>query len=297
MQKRLFGILASIAVIAAACGGATTSPSAPPPASVAPGQSAAPVATPAPSVSDLADEQILHIDLGQEPPTLDPNKAQDSTSIAVLHALHRGLVYFDKDLKVVPALAAELPTVSADAKTLTFTLKEGLKYSNGDPIVAGDFVFGIKRTLDPRTAAPYAYVLCEIAGADALLGAANGCGDEEAPTADADIVAALEKLGVTAPDDKTVVVAAVQAGHLLHQRPGAVDRGPGPGEVDHQRERDRGGELRRLRPVHPRHLGPQQPDHPQAESELDRRRQADPDRDHHVDDDRTGPGPGGVRGR
>ena len=152
MQKRLFGILASIAVIAAACGGATTSSA--PPASTAPGASAAPAATPAPSVSDLADQQVLHIDLGQEPPTLDPNKAQDSTSIAVLHALNRGLVFFDKDLKVVPELAKDLPTVSADAKTLTFTLKDGLKYSNGDPIVAGDFVYGIKRTMDPRTAAP-----------------------------------------------------------------------------------------------------------------------------------------------
>jgi oligopeptide transport system substrate-binding protein len=206
MQKRLFGILASVAVIVAACGGATSSSSTPPAASAPAGQSAAPAATPAPSVSDLADEQVLHIDLGQEPPTLDPNKAQDSTSIAVLHALNRGLVYFDKDLKVVPELAQALPEVSADAKTLTFKLKDGLKYSNGDPIVAGDFVFGIKRTLDPRTAAPYAYVLCEIAGADALLGAANGCGDKEAPTADADIEAALKNVGVTAPDDSTVVV-------------------------------------------------------------------------------------------
>jgi oligopeptide transport system substrate-binding protein len=203
MQKRLFGILASVAVLAAACGGATTSSA--PPASTAPGESA-PAVTAAPSVSDMADDQVLHIDLGQEPPTLDPNKAQDSTSIAVLHALNRGLVFFDKDLKVVPELAQALPTVSADAKTLTFTLKDGLKYSNGDPIVAGDFVYGIKRTLDPRTAAPYAYVLCEIQGADALLGADNGCGDKAVPTADADIEAALANLGVSAPDDKTVVV-------------------------------------------------------------------------------------------
>jgi oligopeptide transport system substrate-binding protein len=203
MQKRLFGILASIAVIAAACGGASTTSA--PPASTAPGQSAS-AETAAPSVADLADEQILHIDLGQEPPTLDPNKAQDSTSIAVLHALNRGLVFFDKDLKVAPELAQDLPTVSADSKTLTFTLKDGLKYSNGDPIVAGDFVYGIKRTIDPRTAAPYAYVLCEIAGADALLGAANGCGDKEVPTTDAAIETALKNVGVTAPDDKTVVV-------------------------------------------------------------------------------------------
>jgi len=207
MQKRLFGILASIAVIVAACGGATTS-SAPtaPAASTAPGESAAPVESAAPSAADLAADQILKIDLGQEPATLDPNKAQSSDTTAVLHGLNRGLLYFDKDLKLVPELAEALPTVSADSKTLTFTLKDGLKYSNGDPIVAGDFVYSIKRTIDPRTAAPYAYVLCEIEGADALLGAANGCGTKEAPTSDADIEAALKNVGISAPDDKTVVV-------------------------------------------------------------------------------------------
>jgi oligopeptide transport system substrate-binding protein len=202
MQKRLFGILASIAVIAAACGGASTSPSAPPAGSVAPGASAstAPVESAAPSV-DLATDQILKIDLGQEPPTLDPNMAQDSTSIAVLHALHRGLVFFDKDLKIVPELAQALPEISADAKTLTFTLKDGIKYSNGDPILAGDFVYSIKRTLDPKLAAPYSYVLAEIVGASELLALA---GADPAPS-DADIKALMDKVGVSAPDDKTVV--------------------------------------------------------------------------------------------
>jgi oligopeptide transport system substrate-binding protein len=203
MQKRLFGILASVAVIVAACGGATSS-SAPPASAAAPGGSEAPAAsaTPVASAANLADQQILHIDLGQEPPTLDPNKAQDSTSIAVLSGLQRGLVYFDKDLKVVPALAAAMPEVSADAKTLTFTLKDGLKYSNGDPITAKDFVYSIKRTLDPRLAAPYAYVLAEMAGASDLIALQ---GKDPAPT-DADIKALLDKVGISAPDDKTVVI-------------------------------------------------------------------------------------------
>jgi oligopeptide transport system substrate-binding protein len=201
MQKRLFGILASIAVIAAACGGASTT-SAPPAGSVAPGASASAAASPAPSVADLAAEQILKIDLGTEPPTLDPNKAQDSTSIAVLHALHRGLVYFDKDLKVVPELATALPEVSADAKTLTFTLKDGIKYSNGDPIVAADFVYSMKRTIDPRTAAPYSYVMSEVVGANELIALS---GAEPAPT-DADVDALMEKIGITAPDEKTLVI-------------------------------------------------------------------------------------------
>jgi oligopeptide transport system substrate-binding protein len=201
MQKRLLGILASIAVIAAACGGATTT-SAPPAGSQAPGASASEAASPAPSGAELAEEQILKIDLGTEPPTLDPNKAQDSTSIAVLHAIQRGLVYFDKDLKVVPELAEALPEVSADAKTLTFTLKDGIKYSNGDPIVAGDFVYSMKRTIDPRTAAPYSYVMEEVVGAHDLIALS---GAEPAPT-DADVDALLEKVGITAPDDKTLVI-------------------------------------------------------------------------------------------
>ena len=105
----------------------------------------------------MAETQVLKIDLGVEPPTLDPNKAQDSTSIAVLHAITRPLVYFDKDLNIVDELA-ESHEVSADAKTLTFKLRDA-KYSNGDPIVAADLVYSWKRLLDPRTAAPYAYVI------------------------------------------------------------------------------------------------------------------------------------------
>jgi ABC-type transport system substrate-binding protein len=127
MHTRLFGILASVAVIVAACGGATSS-SAPPASAGAPGGSEAPAAssTPVASAANLADQQILHIDLGQEPATLDPNKAQSSDAIAVLSGLQRGLVYFDKDLKIVPELATALPEISADAKSMTFTLKDGL---------------------------------------------------------------------------------------------------------------------------------------------------------------------------
>ncbi len=195
MQKRLFGILASMIVIVAACGGATTSSA--PAESAAPGES--PAAS-APPVSNLADEQIYRIDIGGEPPTLDPSAAQDSNSLAVLRALHRPLVYIDKDLKVVPSLA-ESWEVSADAQTLTFRLRDA-QYSNGDPIVAGDLVYSWRRLVDPRTAAPYSYVMAEVAGGPELLAMA---GADPAPS-EADIDAALANLGVAAPDDKTFIV-------------------------------------------------------------------------------------------
>jgi oligopeptide transport system substrate-binding protein len=200
MQKRLFGILASIAVIAAACGGANTSsaPSAPA-VSSAPGAST-PAESAAPSAADLADEQIYHIDVAGEPPTLDPTVAQDAASIAILRALQRPLVYLDKDLNVVDELA-ESHEISADAKTLTFHLRDA-KYSNGDPIVAGDLVYSWKRLADPRTAAPYSYVIGEVAGGPELLAMAGA----KPPASDATITAALDKLGVAAPDDKTFIV-------------------------------------------------------------------------------------------
>jgi oligopeptide transport system substrate-binding protein len=197
MRKRLFGIMASAAVIAAACGGAT--PSSAPVTSTEPGASA-PAETPAATDSDMAENQVLHIDLGNEPPTLDPTLAQDSTSISVLHAISRPLVYLNDKLEAVPSLA-ESWDVTDGGKTITFHLRDA-KYSNGDPIVAGDLVYSWKRLVDPRTGAPYSYVTAEIDGAPDLLAMA---GADPAPT-DAEIDAALDKLGVSAPDDKTFVV-------------------------------------------------------------------------------------------
>ena len=198
-QKRLLGLVAALAIVAAACGG-TTATSAP--QSQEPGASPAGSAGAAPSANTgtLAAEQILNVDIAGEPPTLDPNKAQDSNSLTVLRALHRPLVYIDPvTLEAVPALA-ESWEISEDAKTLTFTLKDA-QYSNGDPIVAGDLVYGWRRLVDPRTAAPYSYVMAEVEGAPELLGM-----DPENLPPDAEIDAALETLGVEAPDDKTFIV-------------------------------------------------------------------------------------------
>lgn len=195
MHKRLIGLLASTAIVLAACGGATTSSA--PATSAEPGAS---TEASAPAEGGLAAEQILNVDIGGEPPTLDTNKAQDSNSIAMLSGLSRGLVYVDAENNIVPSLATSWE-VSPDAKTLTFTLGD-YKYSNGEPIVAGDFVRSIKRLADPRTAAPYSYVAAEIAGAEDLLAMA---GLDPLP-AEAEITAALDKLGVSAPDDKTVVI-------------------------------------------------------------------------------------------
>jgi len=181
--KRLSAAALGLALALAACGTGT--------------QSAGPsggASSQAPAV-----DQILRIPLGGEPATLDPNTATDSISITVLTQLVRPLVYFDADLNTVAEGGlAESWELSADGLTVTFTLKEGLLYSDGSPIVADDFVTSWKRLIDPRTAAGYSYVMLDIAGAAEVYGAD--------PEKDAEVEAALENFGVEAPDDTTFVV-------------------------------------------------------------------------------------------
>lgn len=178
--KKTMGILAVLMLLLAAC---------------------QPSASESPSASDGAGAsvdlppQVLRVDLGGEPPTLDPTQATDSQSIQVLRSITYPLAYFDADLNIVPGLADW--EISADGKTVTFTLKDGITYSDGEPIVAADFVYSWKRLIDPRNAAGYSYVLSYVEGGAELLGA-----DPEVD----DVDAMLDAFGVEAPDESTFVV-------------------------------------------------------------------------------------------
>jgi oligopeptide transport system substrate-binding protein len=182
-HKRTLAAIMTLGLVIAACG-TETGPS----GSAAESQSLAPSA-----------DQVLRVPLGGEPATLDPNRASDSVSITVLTQLVRPLVYFDASLNTVSdGGLAESWETSEDGQTVTFHLKEGIKYSDGSDIVAEDFVTSWKRLIDPRTAADYYYVMLDVAGANEVAGAD--------PDDDAAVDAALENFGVAAPDDSTFVV-------------------------------------------------------------------------------------------
>lgn len=161
-----------------------------------PSASESPSGSEAPASEAPAAEQVLRVTLGTEPPTLDPNLATDSESVNVLRQITHPLVYFDADLNIAPGIA-DIPEISDDGMTITYTLREGFSYSDGEPIVAGDFVYSWKRLIDPRTASEYSYVL------DAV---ANGAEIRSADPATDDIDAMLDEFGVAAPDDQTFVV-------------------------------------------------------------------------------------------
>jgi oligopeptide transport system substrate-binding protein len=196
-QGRLSGLLAVLVIVSAGCGDVTAT-SAPPAVSGPETPTAA--ETVGPNASSLVLDQVLRIGIRGEPSTLDPTRAHDPVSISVVRALTRPLVYFDQDLKIVPELASSYDW-SPDARTITFHLRDA-KYSDGDPIIAGDLVYSWRRLVDPRASAPDSFVMADVVGASGLLALA---GADPLPN-DADIDALLHKLGVSAPDDRTFIV-------------------------------------------------------------------------------------------
>lgn len=150
----------------------------------------------------LADD-TLDRGVGSEWSSLDPQVNFDAAAGWILADAYEGLVNFDPSGKIIPG-AAESWEASADGKTYTFRLREGLKWSNGDPLVAQDFVNGVLRTLNPDTISEkgyYFYSTIKVKGAEAL---ANG------ETKDPAV------LGMTAPDDRTVVIEMeTPAPHIL----------------------------------------------------------------------------------
>ena len=143
-----------------------------------------------------AAEQVITVNWGTEPPSLDPGLATDVTSNNILVNIMDPLVRLDDDLNPVPSAAESFET-SEDGKTVTFVLRDDLKWTNGDPVTAQDFEYSWKRTLSPELAADYAYQFSPIVGADEY----NSCD----PKKD-DCEALAAKVGVKAVDDKTFEV-------------------------------------------------------------------------------------------
>lgn len=150
-DKRLFllvAVLATVAMVVSACG---------------------------PKGPKLAQE--INLNLGTEPPTLDPALATDTTSVEVDESLFLGLTDFDdQTMEVIPELATEW-TVSDDGLVWTFKMRKDAvwvhydpatkKFTKQRPVTAHDVEYGVKRTLNPETASDYAYVLYIIKNAEA----------------------------------------------------------------------------------------------------------------------------------
>ena len=142
------------------------------------------------SASTLVSAATLHRGIGGEPGTLDPNHVSGNWENFVVGDLFMGLVTEDVNGQTIPGMATDW-TINDDGTVYTFNLRKEAKWSDGHPVTAEDFVFGLQRILVPKTAAKYAYVLYPILNAEAI-----NKGQETD----------LNKLGVKALDDHTVQI-------------------------------------------------------------------------------------------
>lgn len=104
-------------------------------------------------------ENAIHVNLGAEVQDLDPHLTLGVPEHRALTALFEGLTNLDLiTMQAIPGVA-ESWTVSEDGMHYTFTLRDTARWSNGDPVTAGDFVYSWKRILSPGLGAEYAYLL------------------------------------------------------------------------------------------------------------------------------------------
>ncbi len=126
---------------------------------------------------------------GSEPDSIDPQLARMEAAMTILRDCYEGLVSMGPDGSPVPGVA-ERWTASEDGRRYTFTLRPAARWSNGDPVVAADFVAAWRRLVDPATASQYALMLEPVLNAPAIVAGK----------------ASVDSLGVSAPDAATLVV-------------------------------------------------------------------------------------------
>ncbi len=137
----------------------------------------------------LAAVQHLRKGNGAEVQTLDPHKAEGVPASNILRDLYEGLTIEAPNGDVIPG-GAESWEISEDGTVYTFKIRQGAKWSNGDPVTAHDFEFGLKRSANPTTGSKYSMILSPILNVEAII--AN-----EKP---------IEEMAVKALDDYTLEI-------------------------------------------------------------------------------------------
>jgi oligopeptide transport system substrate-binding protein len=139
------------------------------------------------NLSAPADLTLLN---GDEPQSLDPAIVTGQLEGRICLALFEGLTTRKPDGTIIGGMA-ESWDQTPDGLTYTFHLRPGIKWSNGDPVTAQDFVQSFERTLNPATTSEYSYQLYYL-----VNGEAYGSGK----------LKDFSQVGVKAPDDHTLVL-------------------------------------------------------------------------------------------
>ena len=139
------------------------------------------------NIQDADADSYLNVLLKSEPSSLDVAKFLDTYSRSVMYNILEPLTRVQNG--VVTGAGAESWEISEDGLTYTFHLRDN-RWSDGQAVVAGDYLYALQRQADPTNAWPLASDMYSIAGFEDVFSGA----------------AAADALGVTAPDDKTLVI-------------------------------------------------------------------------------------------
>ena len=190
MKKKVISLMLAACMVMGmtACGSSASTTDSQPAADGTTSETQAATTDAAAQTTESTGDKELAVQIGPDPETIDPalNSAVDGGNM-LLHSFEC-LLTIDQDGKIAPG-QAETWEVSEDGLTWTFHLRDGLKWSDGSDLTADDFVYSWKRVCDPVVAAPYA---------ETVLGMVKGY--------DEAIDGNLDALGVSAPDDSTLVV-------------------------------------------------------------------------------------------
>ncbi len=143
--------------------------------------------------NDSPSVPTLSRGLVTDPESIDPHKVRSTQAAQVLRDIGEGLVGYSASGELVGA-AAESWSISADGLSYEFKIRDDARWSNGDAVTAGDFVFALRRLVDPATAAFYAEAVASIANAEQIIAG------ELLP----------EELGVAVADNNTLVITLRQ---------------------------------------------------------------------------------------
>ena len=149
------------------------------------------------SIEGTKDRSSLTVAVSGRPATMDSVKADDTTSVLCIAPFEETLYRLNQDGGFDPALATGYD-MSPDGRKITIHLRDGLRYSNGEPIKAIDFVHSFRRCADPMEASDAIRLIqenCKVKNVDEVFSG-------KLP---------VEKLGVSAPDDKTILLELDEA--------------------------------------------------------------------------------------
>lgn len=175
---RVLAVMGAVALLVTACGNGTSNNN---------------------NSGQLAANQILRFPINNDIGTFDPAQINAEVDAEFANNFYDGLLKFNDQFKIVPDIASAMPDVSSDGLTYTFKLRKDVKFSNGDPVTAKDFIYSWDRAAVAQ--GPYGSELSQIVGYNDVT--AKGA-------------TVKHMSGLTAPDDYTFVAKLTSpAGYFL----------------------------------------------------------------------------------